>query len=624
MTDRPNAIVTGLTRVAGICGLALCSMSFAGVHPARLVPGNAAAFLVFPHMAESSRRVGEVLNRIHPDFSGFDLSEFEMTAGFAPGTIDLAQPIVVIADRPEELMRLFSGKGLTEGDLLWPVIGFTPAAPEVFAKSVSSSGRETGGVGTVVGAFGRYRIVMRDGMAFVATKGNLLARIARLSDDRSAWAGMSQSARDDVIKGDVFIQLSMSAWRPLFDAKLRAVTEVMKVGMQLQQPDPKRMDQTRKLADWFFAGVLDAVQQMETASASITFDDNRVRLSHHHTFRSSEWMADYLGNVRREGQSKPWRTIPDKPFLLGVSWNWNVPPDYCLSVRFNRKCMADPELCKTLSKEARAELGQSISTLTSKTSAEEFVVTSDAGRLLPLRIAGSYTTADAPRMLEVMQKVRDHSNEIVGLLIPGAAEIGGKVKLVQHDDMAIYQTRLLDAGAPQIMKDNIRAMYGSDPIYQEAAVNADTIVYSIGDRSGAKGLADVVREKAPGLAGNPKINKAMQAMPPDANVYLLVDTTRLVDSIPLMMRAQLGAAVTADKSGVADDPRADQVGPLLAWSATANGNHLNCAFTMKTGDLIETIGALKDVGRRLQTISGGGAPGGNLATERPYPFAMGE
>lgn len=623
MTDHPVTKVSLIARVVATCSVAICSVTIAGIHPAKLVPKNAAAFMVFPHMADSSQRVGDFINRAQPGFSGFDLAEFEMTVGFAPGTIDLTKPVVIIADRPEDFFRLFNGNGLNQGDAVWPVVGFIPANPEAFSSTVSGGVRENGAVGVkrVTGAFGRYRIVMRDGFAFVAPRGAALAKIARLKEDDSAWSAMSETAQRDAVQSDVFIQLSMSSWRPLFESKLRAITEIMKVGIQLQQPDPKRAVQTRKLADWFFSGALDGANQMETASAALTFTGDRVRLAHHQTFRRGEWMADYLRKVRRVDHDELWASFPDRSFLFGMSSNWKAPPEYCLALRFNRKCMEDPSLCQNLSKAARAQLDRDIRLLQEKTLVGEFVVTSEPGGMLPLRVLGSYATRTAPQTLKVMQRIQKHSKELVGSLMPGSTGIGKKPKPIDVDGMTAYQVSLVDPSASQIIQDNLRRMYGPGAVYQEAAADDNTIVYSVGDPATIRQLADVVRGKTPRLSSNPRIKAAMAAMPPDANLYALFDTKRLLESIPMMIRPGIGGAVASDNTP-ARDGLEDSVGPLLGWSATVHNNHVDCGFTMTSSDMIQTMRAFSRMREQLSHASGGGAPGRGLATERPVPFAM--
>ncbi|MCB9858332.1 MAG: hypothetical protein H6818_21825 [Phycisphaerales bacterium] len=624
MTDHPQVSSGKAIRMIVLLCVVSATLTRADTHPAKFVPTQSAAFIVFPKLAESNARIGGFLAGVKPGFPGLDLAEFEMTAGFAPRTMDLSRPIILIAERPEDLMRLLAGTGLSEGDSTWPIIGFMPADPAGFANSLRGDRTRHGGVQSVVGAFGRYRVVMRDGFAFVAARGSTLAKIARLSADESEWSRMSEAARDDATTSDVFVQISMAAWRPLYEAKLQAVVELMKLGIQLQQPDPARIDQTRKLADWFFSGALDAVRQMDSASAGLSFDGERFRLSHHHTFRSDDWLADYLRHVTRKGSSDAWRAFPDDPFLMGLSSNWNVPPELCLAVRFNRRCMDDPELCKSLSKDDRLGLDREISALTAGTTAEEFVVTSPSGQLMPFRMSGSYLAKDATKMLVSMQKVRDHSQEVVGSLIPGAAEIGGKTHLIQINGLNVFQMRLVDASESQLVRTNIANMYGADALYQEAAIGDDTIVYSIGDRTGVQKLAEVVRGERPSMSKNDRVREAMGAMPSDANLLLLVDTQRFVKSIPFLMRTGIGAA-PADTARRVDDKSVDAVGPLLGWSATVRGNHIDCAFTMKAGDLQETIMAFHQMGRTLSNPSTGGAGSNSgLAADRPVPFAMGD
>lgn len=625
MTDHPLATNRMAIRVIVVMCTASAALARADTHPAKFVPTQSAAFAVFPKFSESNSRIGEFLRSVKPAFPGLDLAEFEMTAGFAPGTMDLSRPIVLIAERPEDLVRLFSGSGLSEGDSTWPVIGFMPADPEKFAKSLRG-GRAagSGGLQSVVGAFGRYRVVMRDDFAFVGTRSSALSKIAQLSPDDSEWSRMSSSARDDVIQSDVFVQFSMAAWRPLYETKFQAVVELMKMGIQLQQPDARRIEQTRKLADWFFSGALDGVRQMETASAGLSFDGERFRLSHHHTFRTDDWVADYLAHVTRKENAVSWQALPDAPFLLGLSSNWFVPPEMCVAVRFNRRCMNDPALCKTLSREDRLKLDRDISELTAGLTVEEFVVTSPRGRWMPFRMNGSYLAKDAPKMLGVMQRVRDHSHEVVGSLIPGAAEIGGKTQLVQMDGLNVFQMRLIDASDSQMVRNNITSMYGADALYQEAAVGDGAIVYSIGDRTGVLALADVVRGKRPSMSENDRVRDAMGAMPSDANLYLLMDTHRFVESIPLLMRAGMGVG-PQDRTVRVDDKLVDVVGPLLGWSATVHGNHVDCGFTMKAVDLRDTIHDFSRMGQMLnRPVGGGSGSNSGLAADRPLPFAMGD
>ncbi|MCA9256182.1 MAG: hypothetical protein KDA33_11120, partial [Phycisphaerales bacterium] len=450
MTDHPEYRRGGVTRcVVALC-LAWAGRGLAETHPATWVPSQSAAFIVAPNLAKSVGKFDAFLREMKPGFPGFDLAEFEMTAGFAPGVMDLSKPVMIIADRPEELMRLFSGAGLSEGDATWPVIGFTPADAGAFQKMLRDD--HNGQAQSIVGAFGRYRVVLRDGVAFVAAKRSALSKIATLDADGAAYARMSDAARDDATSADIYMQFSMGAWRPLYESKLRAVVELMKLGFRAQPGDAARAEQVRKLSDWFFSSALDGVQQMDSVAVGLSFDGERFRLAHHHSFRQNDWMADYLGKVSRREDVTHWRAFPDESFLFALSSNWNVPSESCFAVRFNRRCMNDPALCRNLTRQQRLELDQNIATLTNATSVEEFILTSPPGRLAPFQMRGAYLAKDAGRILGVMQKVRAHSQEIVGSIIPGAAELAGKTHLTKMDGMDVYQIRLADASESPMVR----------------------------------------------------------------------------------------------------------------------------------------------------------------------------
>ncbi len=627
MKDQVRARCLASIGMLGIICTVAGSTASADTHPAMLVPRNSAAFVVFPRISTSNEHIKQFVRRTMPSFVGFDQSELEMTLGFAPGTIDLSKPVIVIADRPEELKKLMSGVGLSEGEADWPVVGFHPLDVERFKSAIIHRSHRSWAeeVHTIAGAYGRYRIVMRDGYAFVAPRATKLAKIARMTKADSEWSRMSEAARDDAMKSEVFIQLSMSAWRPLFEGQLQAIIPLMKYGIQAQQQDLSRIEQTRKLADWFFDGALDGLRQMDTASLALSMDADRVHVSHHHSFQKRGWVADYLERVTVSADVSNWRAFPDRPFLIGLSINWIVPSENSLTVRFNRRCMDDPALCRTLSKRDRQSLDRDLCRLTQATMLEEFVVTSDSGELTPLRVFGSYSASHAPQILEIMRKVREHSNEMIGAVIPGAADVGGKARPLALDGMTVYRMHLVDGTKSQIVRDNIAAMYGANALYQEAAVDDKTIIYSIGDRKSIRVLADVVRGKSDRMSANPRVRKAMNALPADANVYALVDTNRLAKSIPAMIRSGMADArvpglVTADA-----DRTVDSVGPLLGWTASVRGNHVCCAFDMTTDDLEETIGAIMLVKEQLKDRTSGGATmESGFAKDRPLPFVMGD
>lgn len=626
MKDQVRARCVASIGMLGIICIVAGSTASADTHPAMLVPRNSAAFVVFPQISKSNQHIKQFVRRTMPSFVGFDESELEMTLGFAPGTIDLSKPVIVIADRPEELKKLMRGVGLSEGNVEWPAVGFQPVDPERFrAKIVGGERSGADGVQTIVGAYGRYRVVMRDGYAFVAPKTTTLARIARMTREDSEWSRMSDEARDDALKSEVFIQLSMSAWRPLFEGQLQAIIPLMKYGIQMQQQDLSRIEQTRKLADWFFDGALDGLRQMDTASLALSMDAERVRVSHHHSFQKRGWVADYLERVTVSGDASNWRAFPDRPFLIGLSMNWIVPSENSLTVRFNRRCMDDPALCRTLSKRDRQLLDRDLCRLTQATMLEEFVVTSDSGELTPLRVFGSYSASQAPQILEIMRKVRDHSNEMIGAVIPGAADIGGKARPLALDGMTVYRMHLVDGTKSQIVRDNIAAMYGANALYQEAAVDDKTIIYAIGDRKSIRELADVVRGKSDRMSANPRVRKAMNALPANANVYALVDTNRLAKSIPAMIRSGMADPRVPGRITADTDRTVDSVGPLLGWTARVRGHHVCCAFDMTKDDLEETIGAIMLVKEQLKDPTTGGATmDSGFAKDRPLPFVMGD
>ncbi|MCA9254056.1 MAG: hypothetical protein KDA33_00395, partial [Phycisphaerales bacterium] len=222
------------------------------------------------------------------------------------------------------------------------------------------------------------------------------------------------------------------------------------------------------------------------------------------------------------------------------------------------------------------------------------------------------------------QKVRAHSQEIVGSIIPGAAELAGKTHLTKMDGMDVYQIRLADASESPMVRNNIAGMYGAEALYQETVVGDDTIVYTIGGRNGVRDLANVLAGKSPSLTGNARVREEMKAMPADANLYALMDTSRFVSSIPLLMRAGMGAPPPDRTIGVSDKS-ADRIGPLLGWSAKVQRNHVDAAFTMKARDLRETIDAFRRLKDSLENPTGaGGGANSELAIERPVPFVRGD
>ena len=566
------------------------------------VPENAAGCILFPSAAYADQRLTEFVRVARPTFEGFDLAELEMTAGFLPGTIDLTKPVIFIAERPVELSRLFSGLGATTDDPDWPAIGFTPRDPARFQSMIEAAGplRAQDGLRAVAGAYGTFRLLMRGERAFVSPRRGPLEAIRRASAESSAWSQLSESARADAMSSDVFVHLSMDRWRDRLRPTVLAMTQLVKFGAMMQQKDPARFEETRRLADWFFDGVISGFDQMRTVSVGFKYDGKRFELSHFHGFAAGGWMANYLRDVRRGPGFEPWQAFPDQPFLLAGAIDWRVPAENCLAVELNRRCMEDPKLCRTLSRDDRTKLDAMLREMADATHSEEFIATGDDGKLHPIRVYGTFSAKHAQQSLDLQRRVREKMGDAMAGLFPGMSDIGTRGALRHIEGRRVYEARLTDDQMNKAMRDNIASMYGADAVYQEAVANERTIVYSLDDpQGGVRRLIPVVLQDQPALASNRAVVNAMALMPEDANVYVLIDVGRVAMSTPVLIAQGAGANAAAGDEGV-EIP--NQVGPLLTWSAQVESGGVVGRFAMDKRDVHQAVRAILKVGRRMSGL----------------------
>lgn len=579
------------------CNAAITVMILAAAHGStratdslRFIPANSAGLVSFRNPERFDHELTAFIRKIQPDFEGLGLDEFESFVGLKPGTIDASKRVQVILLRPEELNVLLNGPGIGEGDEPSPVVLFTPKDRDAFMKKVG--GRENR-ARRQTGPYGKYYLLMRDGIAFVSDRRKPL-RVLRFVKPADSFS----VAFDDELKAiyadsDVFVHLPLARWRERLSPYLMLGSNLLKLGITSQM-NTQELAEIQALVNWMFDGFLDAFEQMRTFTLALTYDAETFRLRHYHTFAKNQWMARYLGQVQRPDFDS-FAALPDRPFLMVGAANWKSAPSASLTCRLYKQLLNNPAFAKKLPDQAAEKLLAAAEEAIGQTRGVNFMLASPPGRFIPMQVLGSYTVTDARAALRAYRFLQENMSDALGGFMPGGNAFCGKFSERRRDGVKFLEMSLNLEHLTPMARQQARAMYGDDAVVQETAVGEHHVVYAITRPS--QGIFDLVNAARTGqnVGRNEAVRRIRACLPRDSHCVLIVDLGRILRTAPFIMTFQKRlAGRSTEAESASAEAQTEQTGPLLGWSCRLRAGAIDGSFAMAAEDVLAVTRLVDD------------------------------
>lgn len=541
----------------------------------KFVPADVTGVLSFRNIEECNKKLVSFAQQIDRDIKGLDVNEFEMVLGFEPGNIDITKPIHVIIFRPEELGAFMTGDGIGATEQPFPMIAFTPSRTEEFMKKVREQENRAF---LQQGPFGKYYLLMRDGVAFVANKRKPLRLVRRVEPVDSLATAFDEGLKSVYKRSDVVLHLPLARWRDKVNFYVMFLTNFMKLGITAQQTAEK-LEQTQAVMDWFIGGIRDAINQMETATFALDFDGTTFRFDHYHTFAKDRWMSDYLRQVRR-AEVDFCTSLPDQPFIVLGTFNWQCPPKASMTGRFTQYYFNTNFVRETMSSEKREKLSNCLMEYSGQVQGMEFMLTSPSDRPFPFQIIGSEIVRDAPLALEQFRYIMENSDETMTAFFAGGARFEDKLTDCRHDGVKYLEMSLDFEGMPEMQRKQMTIFHGAKARYQQAAVSKHHLVYTIAEPPQCvTDLMHVVKSGS-NVGDNPLVQKICSRLSKDANVVFIADVGRVLDMV-----AKLVGMVVEPPEHKPNENASSR--PMLGFSCRARDHAIHCRWAMDANDVLE-------------------------------------
>ncbi len=564
------------------------------------VPANSLGFFYSPSLTQLEAGLGKLRQQAFPAAGWrLDAAALESVFGLAAGTIDADRPVLVMFDEPDDLRNLVRADGVTSESTHWPVVGFFPQTTKNFVVS----GDGAASYGSYNGPFGRLGALTFGEMAFVTSpvKSRSLRYVGRALDKDAARMSLSTSARTRLESNHLSFHVSLTDLRSNYMQQVKAIAALVKLNAVQQVSDPDRYGEAFALVNWMGDGAVDAIEQMNGLTLSLMLGEDRISLSHLHTFDAGGWMGDYLGNVRRAAFER-FEIIADRPFLMAASIDWNVPPDRAFTANLVKVALnASGKSSRNQGDEPYLSL-RDTKAVCERMIGQEFCATVSTDGDASIRILGTSVVPNAEDFYPIHRRVQEATNRLMANVIPGSNAFD-KGEVQTRNGRQVYTVAFTGPEIPEEVRRNVEVVYGKDAMYQEFCLPPNHVVYSVAPLD--VGFAGLAQPGAACLKDSAAVRQAIARMPKQANVIALVDVSRFADAIPRFVRASQTA--TLEGSKLLDLPPVgtagnDEFGPLLCWSATAEAQTLAGEFVISHDDLRQSTQIAMNIGTALTQI----------------------
>jgi|GEM_PF-3446394 len=564
------------------------------------VPANSLGFFYSPSLTDLETGLGKLRQQAFPAGRWqLDASALESVFGLAAGTIDADRPVIVVFDEPADLRNLIRTDGVTSESANWPVVGFFPKTTKNFVVS----GNGGASYGSYNGPFGRLGAMTFGERAFVTSpvKFRSLRHIGRALDRASSRMSLSNSAKSRIESNHLSFHISLVDVRTKYMQQVKAIAALIKLNAVRQVTNPERYGEAFALVNWMGDGAVDAIEQMNGLTLSLSLGDDQISLSHLHTFDAGGWMSDYFGNVRRASFER-FDLIAERPFLMAASIDWNVPPERAFSTNAVQVSLNASSKSSGKLTDDQEQTLRDTKLVCKRMIGQEFCATVSSDGDGSVHILGTSIVPNAEDFYPIHRRVQDSTNRLMANVIPGSNAFDNG-KFQTRNGRRVYTVAFAGPEIPEEVRQNVEVVYGRDAVYQEFCLPPNHVVYSVAPMD--VGFSGLAKPGAACLKDSPKVRQAMTRMPEQANVVALVDLSRLSDAIPRFVRASQTA--TLEGSKLLDLPPVgtagkDEFGPLLCWSATAEKQTLAGQFVISHDDLRKSMQIAANIGTALTQI----------------------
>ena len=164
--------------------------------------------------------------------------------------------------------------------------------------------------------------------------------------------------------------------------------------------------------------------------------------------------------------------------------------------------------------------------------------------------------------------------------------------------MKFTETPLSSADMNAAARQQIEMFYGPDAAVRQAAVGPHRVLYAISTKP--DGFVAVARAgaKARNLGDNPRVRGVLEGLPRESQIWVLVDTRRLIDMGLDAVRVQMGSV--AVKPAPAGAAKGDAFGPILGWGGRTRKDGFSGAFFVSVDDLAATCRQVRDLSNQIR------------------------
>lgn len=578
------------TQRGSICGIAavvllacLCTSLFAK-DPLAMIPADTPCVIVMPKLATTTQQVSTLYKRIQPDADDFCVLAFGEDINLSPGCWETGAPVVLILPRPE-----FDKSSL--------VVAFKPKNA---GSLIVKAGAREEMPGRCDGPAGPSWVSLRGGMAFAAQKRSALRVVKDSEESRSVADVLDSVERQMLSECDVFVRLNVARWREKILPPMTVAMQMISLGITAEV-DPEQLEASQAMIRWFIDGLQTLIEQLDSISLSAKFCEVSLQITHHHRFASGKSVGTYLSAVQHDRRNLL-ETLPDRPFWMALTSNWNCMPDQSLTTRITEYVMNLEPMKQKMDSKVHERLLKDVRDCYGQMKGSAFMLTSPAGSMFPMEMIGSYVMNDATRGLAQLSFIQENANEAVASMLPGAKVRSSRFKEMTADGKKYSEMSFDLASASPKMRDEVEMVYGPNARYQMMTVDKEEILFCISQPP--MNIVELARSRkgtAASLAANRNVQKTIRLLHAEPNLLVLFDADRLLAAVPGL--AFTAANTKAGETGKPISLKCDTSNlsqTLVGWSAVAGPGTFTGRLAVSTDDFVHTAQAARKMMLQLK------------------------
>jgi len=527
------------------------------------VPGDCAAALLIRDAKLTSQRINQLASRLKPQGSKEIDPEQILKEFVAPGSWKTDEPVVLILLQPNI-------------DPASVVVGFTSTDPAAASAGPAQIVKMVQGFGARLGPYW-----------FISPREETLAQVIGVAPANSLGASLTDAQRALFRDGDLWLHLRMQPWRRPILQFLSKMMMIVKLGLSMGGSSPEEVELNNAVFDWGWEGFTQVLRQMDYVDIASRLDEEGLRISHLHRFKPDGSVAKYLAQSKQVKEGL-WTALPDTPFLLAASMNWQNDGDGALFGAMADKLLKSEALTKKLSQDRRDLWRELVVDWYARGHAMNFVFVPSGRGGLPMEMWASYGTPSAKECMKKFVQMNDVGQEIAGALIFGGFK--GKIEKREICGRPGYDLKMEWGKLDPTSRASLKQIYGENPRLQMVELNETRMGYVLASRPDA--ATSLMRCNDTCDFGKcDSVRRIMDRLPANPHVAVLINPARFLlvglgvsgDAVPPALYAQLVQSV--------------QGGPdaLAGWTLTVKGESVRGDAYMSRRDMIRMARILRSV-----------------------------